>query len=153
MLASRGFHETINFSFIPRAHAKLFGGGDDVRQLENPIAADLDAMRPSVLPSLLAAAQRNQARGFNEMMLFEIGDLIHVTVEGRLVRDNQVFARRSGALNYIERGHHCDRDSGYRSVRVSRFECVDSGCGPGNDDVFLDAIDDRLGSEGRFLRG
>jgi phenylalanyl-tRNA synthetase beta chain len=73
MLASRGFHETINFSFIPRAHAKLFGGGDDVRQLENPIAADLDAMRSSVLPSLLAAAQRNQARGFNEMMLFEIG--------------------------------------------------------------------------------
>ena len=51
----------------------LFGGGDDARQLENPIAADLDAMRPSVLPSLLAAAQRNQARGFNELMLFEIG--------------------------------------------------------------------------------
>ena len=72
-LAARGFHETINFSFIPRAHAKLFGGGDDVRQLENPIAADLDAMRPSVLPSLLSAAQRNQARGFNDMMLFEIG--------------------------------------------------------------------------------
>jgi len=73
LLASRGFHETINFSFIPRAHAKLFGGGDDARQLENPIAADLDAMRPSVLPSLLAAAQRNQARGFNELTLFEIG--------------------------------------------------------------------------------
>jgi phenylalanyl-tRNA synthetase beta chain len=72
-LASRGFNETINFTFIPRAHAKLFGGGDDARQLENPIAADLDAMRPSLLPSLLAAAQRNQARGFHEMMLFEIG--------------------------------------------------------------------------------
>jgi phenylalanyl-tRNA synthetase beta chain len=72
-LASRGFNETINFTFIPRAHAKLFGGGDDARQLENPIAADLDAMRPSVLPSLLAAAQRNQARGFHELMLFEIG--------------------------------------------------------------------------------
>jgi phenylalanyl-tRNA synthetase beta chain len=72
-LAGRGFNETINFTFIPRAHAKLFGGGDDARQLENPIAADLDAMRPSVLPSLLAAAQRNQARGFDELMLFEIG--------------------------------------------------------------------------------
>ena len=72
-LAARGFNETISFSFIPRAHAKLFGGGDDARQLENPIAADLDAMRPSVLPSLLAAAARNQARGFSELMLFEIG--------------------------------------------------------------------------------
>ena len=73
MLAARGFNETISFSFIPRAHAKLFGGGDDARQVENPIAADLDALRPSVLPSLLAAAKRNEARGFNDLMLFEIG--------------------------------------------------------------------------------
>ncbi|HSM96233.1 MAG TPA: phenylalanine--tRNA ligase subunit beta [Rhizomicrobium sp.] len=72
-LAARGFNETINFSFIPREHARLFGGGDDERQLQNPIAADLDAMRPSVLPSLLAAAQRNAARGFAEVMLFELG--------------------------------------------------------------------------------
>jgi phenylalanyl-tRNA synthetase beta chain len=72
-LASRGFNETISFSFIPRAHAKLFGGGDDARQVENPIAADLDALRPSVLPSLLAAAKRNVARGFTDLMLFEIG--------------------------------------------------------------------------------
>jgi phenylalanyl-tRNA synthetase beta chain len=72
-LAARGFNETINFSFIPRAHAALFGGGDEARQLENPIAADLDALRSSVLPSLLAAAQRNQARGFGDLMLFEIG--------------------------------------------------------------------------------
>ncbi|HTQ13173.1 MAG TPA: phenylalanine--tRNA ligase subunit beta [Rhizomicrobium sp.] len=72
-LAARGFHDTINFTFIPRAHARLFGGGDDARQIENPIAADLDALRPSVLPSLLAAAGRNQARGFAEMMLAEVG--------------------------------------------------------------------------------
>jgi phenylalanyl-tRNA synthetase beta chain len=72
-LAGRGFHETINFTFIPRAHAVLFGGGDDARQIENPIAADLDALRPSLLPSLLAAAQRNAARGFDDVMLCEIG--------------------------------------------------------------------------------
>ena len=72
-LAARGFNETISFTFIPRAHARLFGGGDEARQVENPIAADLDAMRPSVLPSLLAAAARNQARGFGDLMLFEIG--------------------------------------------------------------------------------
>ena len=71
-LATRGFDETVHFSFIPRAHASLFGGGDEGRQLENPISADLDALRPSLLPSLLAAAQRNQARGFLHAMLFEI---------------------------------------------------------------------------------
>jgi phenylalanyl-tRNA synthetase beta chain len=72
-LAGRGFNETINFTFIPREDAKSFGGGDEARQLENPIAANLDAMRPSILPSLLAAAGRNQSRGLHDLMLFEIG--------------------------------------------------------------------------------
>jgi phenylalanyl-tRNA synthetase beta chain len=72
-LAARGFNEAVTNSFIARAQARLFGGGDDARQIENPIAADLDALRPSVLPSLLAAAQRNVARGFADILLFEIG--------------------------------------------------------------------------------
>src|SRR5205823_3751678 len=72
-LGARGFNETIAYAFIPRAHAALFGGGDAARQLENPISADMDALRPSVLPSLLAAAQRNAARGFADQLLFEIG--------------------------------------------------------------------------------
>jgi phenylalanyl-tRNA synthetase beta chain len=72
-LAARGFNETVTFSFIARDQAKLFGGGDDARQLSNPIASDLDALRPSILPSLLAAAARNAARGFANLQLFEIG--------------------------------------------------------------------------------
>ena len=72
-LAARGFNEALAYSFIARKQAKLFGGGDDARQIENPIAADLDALRPSVLPSLLAAALRNAARGFADILLFEIG--------------------------------------------------------------------------------
>jgi phenylalanyl-tRNA synthetase beta chain len=72
-LAARGFNECVSFSFIAREQARLFGGGDDARQLSNPIASDLDAMRPSLLPSLLAAASRNAARGFSDLNLFEIG--------------------------------------------------------------------------------
>jgi phenylalanyl-tRNA synthetase beta chain len=72
-LAVRGFNECVSFSFIARDQAALFGGGDDARQLSNPIASDLDALRPSVLPSLLAAATRNAARGFSHLALFEIG--------------------------------------------------------------------------------
>ena len=72
-IASRGFNECVTFSFIPREQAALFGGGDDARQLSNPIASDLDALRPSILPSLLAAASRNAARGFANLQLFEIG--------------------------------------------------------------------------------
>jgi phenylalanyl-tRNA synthetase beta chain len=72
-LAARGFNEAVSFSFISRAHAALFGGGDDARQLSNPIASDLDALRPTPLPSLLMAAQRNAARGLSNLSLFEIG--------------------------------------------------------------------------------
>ena len=72
-LAARGFNECVSFSFIARDQARLFGGGDDARQLSNPIASDLDALRPSPLPSLLAAAARNAARGLSDFNLFEIG--------------------------------------------------------------------------------
>jgi phenylalanyl-tRNA synthetase beta chain len=73
LLAARGFNETVSFSFIARDQARLFGGGDDGRQLSNPIAADLDALRPTPLSSLLAAGARNAARGFSNLALFEIG--------------------------------------------------------------------------------
>jgi len=72
-LAGRGFAQGVHYSFIPRAHAHLFGGGDDARELENPISADLDSLRPSLIPSLLAAAGRNQARGISHIRLFEVG--------------------------------------------------------------------------------
>ena len=72
-IAARGFNETVSFSFLSRAHAALFGGGDEARQLSNPIASDLDALRPTPLPSLLMAAQRNAARGLSNLSLFEIG--------------------------------------------------------------------------------
>ncbi|HWU55669.1 MAG TPA: phenylalanine--tRNA ligase subunit beta, partial [Rhizomicrobium sp.] len=72
-LAARGFNECVTFSFIARDQAKLFGGGDEARQLSNPIASDLDALRPSILPSLLAAAARNAARTNVNLQLFEIG--------------------------------------------------------------------------------
>ena len=72
-LAGRGFAQAVHYSFIPRAHAQLFGGGDAARELENPISTDLDSLRPSLIPSLLAAAARNQARGIGHIRLFELG--------------------------------------------------------------------------------
>src|SRR3984885_10737239 len=81
-LATRGFNECVSFSFIARDDASLFGGGDEARQLSNPIASDLDALRPSVLPSLLTAAARNVARGFPDLNLFEIGAVFQSGMPG-----------------------------------------------------------------------
>src|SRR6185369_143758 len=72
-LAARGLTEAVTNSFMPSGPAKLFGGGDAKLAVVNPISSDLDAMRPSILPNLLAAAQRNQARGMTGFGLFEVG--------------------------------------------------------------------------------
>ncbi|HTK35404.1 MAG TPA: phenylalanine--tRNA ligase subunit beta [Caulobacteraceae bacterium] len=72
-LAALGYDETVGWSFVSRAAASLFGGGDERLVLANPIAAELDCMRPSALPGLIEAAGRNAARGFPDAALFEIG--------------------------------------------------------------------------------
>lgn len=74
-LASLGYAEAVTWSFTKQSTAALFGGGDDRLVLENPIAADLDCMRPSALPNLIQAAARNAARGFADAALFEIGPI------------------------------------------------------------------------------
>ncbi len=73
VLASLGYAEAITWSFMRREHAERFGGGRAELVLENPIGADLDCMRPSILPNLIEAATRNANRGFADVALFEIG--------------------------------------------------------------------------------
>ena len=72
-LAAAGYQETIGWSFTARSTAVLFGGGAESLVLANPIAADLDCMRPSALPGLIEAVGRNARRGFPDCALFEIG--------------------------------------------------------------------------------
>ncbi|MCG9917465.1 MAG: phenylalanine--tRNA ligase subunit beta [Phenylobacterium sp.] len=74
-MAAMGYAETVSWSFMPRAAARLFGGGDDALMIANPISADLDCMRPSVLPNLVEAAGRNARKGFADVALFEIGPI------------------------------------------------------------------------------
>lgn len=72
-LAAMGYAEAVTWSFTSRSTATLFGGGDERLHLENPIASELDCMRPSILPNLIQAAARNAARGHADVCLFEIG--------------------------------------------------------------------------------
>ena len=75
--AALGYNECVTYSFIDQATAALFAGGDDAARLENPISSELSHMRPALLPGLLQAAARNQARGFMDLALFEAGDAFH----------------------------------------------------------------------------
>jgi phenylalanyl-tRNA synthetase beta chain len=73
VLASRGMAECVTFSFMKRADAALFGETPESLRVLNPIAADLDQMRPTPLATLVQAALRNAARGLPDGALFEVG--------------------------------------------------------------------------------
>ena len=107
-LAARGFNECVSFSFIARDQARLFGGGDDARALTNPIASDLDALRPSLLPSLLAAASRNAARGFSDLNLFEIGAAFQSGMPGEQSANVAGLIMGNGVRDWTKSGHAAD---------------------------------------------
>jgi phenylalanyl-tRNA synthetase beta chain len=72
-LAAQGLTECVTFSFMSHEVAALFGDTPDALRLSNPIAADLDQLRPTPVATLALAAQRNAARGYADVALFEIG--------------------------------------------------------------------------------
>ena len=72
-IAALGYNECVSYSFIDAEAAALFGGGSDAVRLDNPISSEMTHMRPDLLPGLLRAAARNQARGFMDLALAEIG--------------------------------------------------------------------------------
>src|SRR3546814_15819578 len=69
--AARGLNEAVNWSFISEKEAASVGGGDWT--LANPISEELTVMRPSLLPGLLSATQRNADRGASATRLFDVG--------------------------------------------------------------------------------
>lgn len=72
-LAAAGYSEALTWSFTGNAVARLFGGGAEALVLANPMSAEIDTMRPSILPNLIEAAGRNARRGFPDTALFEVG--------------------------------------------------------------------------------
>lgn len=93
-LAARGLVEAVTYSFVSSDRAALFGGNAAALRLVNPISADLDVMRPSPLPNLIAAAGRNADRGLSDAALFEVGP----QYSGDTPKDQQTVAAgiRSG---------------------------------------------------------
>ena len=75
--AALGYNECVSYSFIDQAAAAMFGGGTDATMLANPISTEMSHMRPDLLPGLLQAAARNQARGQMDLALFEVGPAFH----------------------------------------------------------------------------
>ena len=103
--AARGLNEVVNWSFISEKEAAPFGGG--TWSLANPISEDLKVMRPSLLPGLIAAAQRNAARGASSIRLFEVGRRYlesseHPTIGLVLAGENRARSWQAGAATKFD---------------------------------------------------
>lgn len=108
-LASRGLNEAVTYSFVSSNHARMFGGGNQGLTLVNPISSDMDMMRPSVLPGLLEAVARNQARGMADFGLFEIGPAYASTEpEGQTTSVTGLRVGRSGARHWSQKDRAVD---------------------------------------------
>jgi phenylalanyl-tRNA synthetase beta chain len=110
--AARGMNEAINWSFLPQKEADAFGGG--AWSLANPISEDMKVMRPSLLPGLLSAAQRNMDRGASSVRLFEIGR--------RYLADSEKLT-----LGLVLGGEKTAR--GWASGKAAKFDAYDAKAG------------------------
>ncbi len=79
-MTARGFYECVTWSFMPKDLAQHFGSNDNAAlTLSNPISSELDQMRPSILPNLIAAAGRNKDRGHDHAALCEVGPVFRTS--------------------------------------------------------------------------
>jgi len=108
-LAARGLIEAVTFSFMPRQLAELFGAAPESLRVINPISADLEQMRPSILPNLLLAAQRIADRGFGNGALFELGPQYRDdTSEGQDLVAAGIRVGRTGPKRWDDHGRPVD---------------------------------------------
>jgi phenylalanyl-tRNA synthetase beta chain len=79
-LASQNLVEAVTWSFLDEVDAQIFGGTNPSLKLINPISSELNVMRPSLMPNLLKASQKNLDKGLDQINLFEVGAVYHGTL-------------------------------------------------------------------------
>lgn len=115
--ASRGLNEAVTWSFLPEAQAAHFADGEAAAwTLANPISEDMKAMRPSLLPGLLSAAQRNMDRGASSVRLFEVGR--------RYLRGNAGASDERLSIAVVLAGEKTPR--GWASGKAAPFDAYDA---------------------------
>lgn len=141
-LAASGFDECVTWSFMPKALAAQFGSNDNAAlTLSNPISSELDQMRPSILPNLIEAAQKNADRGFADVALCEVGPVFRT--EKASGQDFMAAGIRAG--NMVPRNWSADtaeRTVDAYDAKADVFRVLESCGGPAaNAQISRDAPD------------
>lgn len=103
-LSSRGYHETISYSFVdPDLQQELYPQAETM-QLLNPISSELSQMRVGMWPGLLASMVYNMHRQQTAIQIFEAG--VVFDVHGDNLQERPCIAGlltgESGNLNWCE---------------------------------------------------
>jgi len=100
-LCAKGLHEALTLSFLDEKTAKMFGGGNPAIKLVNPLSSELSDMRPSLLPNLINAVQRNHDRDQHDVNLFEVGkQFTDIGEDGELMVVTGVRSGKSGPKHW-----------------------------------------------------
>ena len=96
-LASKGYMETVTWSFTDSRIDKQFSKGEKEIRILNPISSDLDVVRRSIFSNLAIHLKKNQDRGYEDLSLFEIGP----TFFGKNPGEQQIIVGglKSGKVN------------------------------------------------------
>ena len=108
-LASKGYLETVTWSFTDSNIDKEFSKGEKEISILNPISSDLNVLRRSIFSNLAIYLKKNQDRGYEDLSLFEIGP----TFFGMNPGEQQVVvgALRSGKVgrkSWLEKERNID---------------------------------------------
>jgi len=108
-VASKGYYETITWSFTDSKINQLFKEDSNEVKIVNPISSDLDVLRNSIFPNLMFYLKKNLDRGFKDVSLFEIGPIFKGNQPGQQL--TVVGAIKSGKifrLNWNEKDRLVD---------------------------------------------
>jgi len=108
-IASKGFTETITWSFTDSKIDILFSELENEIKLSNPISSDLDVLRSSLYSNLMIGAKKNIHRNFEDLMLFEIGPVFKGNKPGE--QSTMIGAIKTGKYsrkNWIEKERSFD---------------------------------------------
>ena len=96
-LASKGYMETVTWSFTDSNIDKQFSKGEKEIKIYNPISSDLDVLRRSIFSNLSIHLKKNQDRGYGDLSFFEIGP----TFFGKNPGEQQIVVGgiKSGQIN------------------------------------------------------
>ena len=102
-IASKGYFETVTWSFTDSKINELFVDKKKEIEIINPISSDLDVLRSNIFSNLILYVNKNLDRGFKDISFFEKGPIFLGSKPGQ--QETVIGALRSGKvsrLNWLE---------------------------------------------------